>query len=211
MHTPQLALPLTWHPLFEDHLFFVGNSNRLAFDWIQSWPWPHCCSCVFGPKSSGKTHLGMLWAKKHSAQWIDHPPVVQNHQHYIWDHFVCASEDLLISFFEDLKRSSATCLFLAYHPPSKWSLDREDVRSRFLTMPCVDVRLPDDDVLYHVLKKCFHDHGMRVSSGLISFLIQRMPRSFDAAQSLTKILHTRFLEEKHIPSKNMIQKILDSL
>jgi chromosomal replication initiation ATPase DnaA len=194
---PQLILPLAWKPLFEDHLFFVGDSNRCAFEAIQQNPFPYSCACLWGPSGSGKTHLGVLWSKNQQAVWIQTvPQSIKKGQAYLWDMSFPCSEEELWFFYQELHQQGACCLFLSQQPPSRWPIVRQDLLSRLKTMPCFEIQLPDDDVLKHVLQKCLADHGMLLSEGLLMYALQRMSRSFQAAQDLTDRLHKASLQEK---------------
>ncbi|MGB7205251.1 MAG: hypothetical protein WBD37_07245, partial [Anderseniella sp.] len=67
---------------------------------------------------------------------------------------------------------------------------------------------PDDDLLRGVLVKQFNDRQLRVDESMISFMISRMERSFDAARQLVAEIDRRALVQKVEITRNFISRIL---
>ncbi len=65
----QLPLSLSLKPVYSEDNFLVSDCNREAHRWVAMWPrWPGHALLMYGPKGSGKTHLGQLWAQKAAAR-----------------------------------------------------------------------------------------------------------------------------------------------
>ena len=68
----QLALEFAHRPAFGREDFLVSDSNREAVGWVDLWPnWPAPGLIIFGPESSGKTHLAEVWRARTAAERID--------------------------------------------------------------------------------------------------------------------------------------------
>jgi chromosomal replication initiation ATPase DnaA len=213
--SPQLILPLNWRPLFSDDLFVVGESNRLAFECTQKKEWPEKMVCIWGPAHCGKTHLAMLWAKKTNAVFIHHlEQDIQTGKSYIVRMLPSFFQEnaLLLNLYEALKIKAAQVMWIAHKPPPLWPLNRSDLKSRFLTIAPLEIQLPDDALLSHVLAKIFSDHGIVFSESLIPFMIRRMNRSFAFIYETVCQIHQFTLQNKiSIVTIPIIKKIFPDL
>ena len=72
----QLTFNLTNKPALGRNNFIISSSNRDAITWIDSWPnWPGASNSlnVYGPRSSGKSHLGAVWQSRSKAVRVSSP------------------------------------------------------------------------------------------------------------------------------------------
>jgi chromosomal replication initiation ATPase DnaA len=71
-----------------------------------------------------------------------------------------------------------------------------DLRSRLLALPTAAIVPPDEALLGVFLAKWFADRQMRVSEDVISYILRRIERSFDAAQRVAQVIERYNVENK---------------
>ena len=68
----QLLLDFDIKTNFNDHDYYVSNSNFFAFNLIDKWPnWEKRILNISGEKYSGKTHLANIFKSKSSAFFLN--------------------------------------------------------------------------------------------------------------------------------------------
>jgi chromosomal replication initiation ATPase DnaA len=222
MHEEQLSLPLPPSLKYQEEDFVVTESNRDAFKWISSWPkWQTSGLVVWGPKGSGKSHLGRIWQHKSNAKYkyareitfdsveslvLDAPSLVI-------DEFFFLSSQQLEAFFHlynALKRNGRFLLILAEAPPASWAIALPDLKSRFLAMGAVEIKAPDDALLKAVLLKGFSDHQIVVDLKVIEYLSHHIYRSFEAAQGWVDFLNKEALAKRRKITIPFIKEVQES-
>lgn len=211
--TTQLVLPFSWHSGFHEDSFIQGASNGEAFSWIHHWPWQGHHTCVFGPAGCGKTHLAAIWARQHgSIRLSDFPTRVEKRQTYVLDDFLVQGKDkTLFTFFNDIVEKQSFCLWIARKPPREWSLVLPDIRSRLLSIPAISIGMPDEKMLFQVLKKCLKDRNLLLPESAYAFLLKRMPRSFQSIQPIVHGLDELSSREKKPVSCSLVKKVVHRL
>ena len=103
--TKQYLLKFALNAYFGEEDFLVTTCNKLAYQTIKSWPyWPHFALNIFGPKSSGKSHLSHIWineVEKGHASIADGVEVVSrgdfNHDEVVAKIAECVSRFAMMS------------------------------------------------------------------------------------------------------------------
>ena len=67
-----------------------------------------------------------------------------------------------------------------------WPVTLPDLRSRLKAATMVEIGEPDDELLAQVLVKLFSDRQLTVDDKIISFIVARMDRSLDSAQTIVE-------------------------
>ena len=83
-----------------------------------------------------------------------------------------------------------------------------DLKSRLLSIPQIDIGLPDDELLTNLLVKHFSDKGVLVDLEVISYLIKRIDRSFESIIEMTSKINTLSLENSKKITIPFIKKAL---
>ena len=86
-------------------------------------------------------------------------------------------------------------MFTSNLPISDINFKLLDLKSRILSMPQINIGLPDDELLKSLLVKQFADKGVLVDFEVINYLIKRIDRSFESIIKMVSRINTLSLEK----------------
>ena len=92
---------------------------------------------------------------------------------------------------------------------AQWNVTLPDLLSRLRAAPSVDIGAADDALLRGVLVKLFADRQLAVEETVISYLVNRMPRSLAAARALVAEIDARALQEKAPVTRSFAARVLN--
>ena len=146
----QLRLRLQRAPSYERSEFAVGPSNAAAVETVDRWPdWPGGALALIGPAGVGKTHLAQVWRVR--AEAVELPPrstdVGPAGPVLIEDLDRGFDAELLFHRINMAAREGGGLLVTARTPPSAWTTDLPDLRSRLNALTVAEIEPPDDRVL----------------------------------------------------------------
>lgn len=170
----------------------VSAPLNAAVSIVDAWPnWPSPVVILAGPIGSGKSHLANIWREKTGA--ADIHPVAGSHAARKAENGPVMFEDADRNGFDDTElfhvinsvRENGTSLLITTRLwPSSWPVTLPDLRSRLKAATVVEIGEPDEDLLAQVLMKLFADRQLYMDDKLISYIVARMERSLDAAQTI---------------------------
>ncbi len=225
----QLALDLPHRPALEREDFLVTTANAMAVAWIDQWPqWGQPALLLYGPASSGKTHLASVWRRVSGAVMVQpeallerDPPellvgaagAVVDDLDRLLDTVAEASEieRALFHLYNVLREQGGHLLVTGCALPKQWALTLPDLRSRLAAAPAVEIGPPDDRLLEAVMVKLFADRQLRVAPEVIRFLLARMERSFAAVRALVAALDRASLAERRDITIPLARRVLDDI
>ncbi len=138
---------------------------------------------LLGPKGSGKTHLGHVFAEAtggvftSSAAPADAPTLVV-------DDAESAPEVALFHLCNRVQTSGQKLLLLTRVHPRAWPLHLADLASRLNAMRLLILPEPDEDQLIAILHSLFARRAISPSPDMLDYLASRMERSVGAAQKI---------------------------
>src|SRR5579885_3312811 len=156
----QLVFPFEVRPSRTVETFVQAPCNEQALRFIARWPdWPAPIAALYGPKSSGKSHLAAIWASMSGGEIISAcdvdsvtagsaPTVIEDLDQSVPGH---ARDSALLALFE----SRTPILITARIPPKEWGLFIPDLRSRFESAIAFPIWEPDDTLLGALASKHF--------------------------------------------------------
>ncbi|ABD87882.1 DnaA ATPase domain-containing protein [Rhodopseudomonas palustris] len=199
----QLALALPHAESLSRDDFLEGPSNSEALKLIDHWPdWPNRVMLLTGPEGSGKSHLSSIWAEQAGARAITAhaltssavPGALATGALVVEDLCPpCIDERALFHLLNLAREDQAYVLITSRLPPSALEVDLRDLRSRLRAVPAVTLLPPDDQLFRALIVKFCADRQMSVDESLVSFVANRIDRSFIAARQAVERLDTEAL------------------
>lgn len=169
----------------------VSDPVSQAIRLIDDWPtWPSPVTILAGPTGSGKTHLANIWRERAGAVAITVRPGEVNSLKAAESSPVLVEDidrtgfdqTLLFHLINTVLQHRTWMLVTSRIWPAGWPVVLPDLRSRLKAATVVEIGEPDDELLARVIVKLFADRQLAVDEKVVSYLVNRMERSLDAAQ-----------------------------
>ena len=218
--TDQLILkfPNTEAYLKED--FYVSESNKKAYDFINSWPkWIKKTVNIFGPTGSGKTHLTSILKKKTTVlikqadQMSDkiffefktkEVLIIENLKDNV-------SEKLLYSLWNTAAQDNKFLIINSKKPINQYKFKLPDLKSRISDILTIGINLPNDDLISVILAKNFSDRQIKVEKKHIDYIIKRIDRSYEKISQFVTTLDKYSLKKGSSFSLKLIKEVLNMI
>jgi len=218
----QLVFDLPIKTAFGREDFFVTSSNATAVKIIENWEnWPLSKLILTGPSGSGKSHLSNIWAEMTSGIRIEAKYLMEIDLQSISQSALCLEGFDLIAGNQELEahafhlhnlaqENGSPLLITGTRNPSSWSLLLPDLLSRIQGTSVAQLQPPDDILLNAVLIKQFNDRQIAIDPKVITYLLQRMERSFASISYLVNELDKNALKVGKPISIKLARNILDT-
>jgi len=187
----QLLLALDHSVSFAREDFLRGPSNAEALNLVERWPdWPDRIVALIGPQGSGKSHLAAIWAEATGARVLsakllphsDLPAAFATGALVLEDlEFEGLDERALFHLLNFAREQAANVLITSRSPLTTFPVVIRDLASRMRAVPSVALAAPDDALLRALIVKLAVDRQMAVDESLVSYVANRIERSFAAA------------------------------
>jgi chromosomal replication initiation ATPase DnaA len=209
-------------PNYSGENLIIGEFNRDALKWIESWPaWtPEITQvCIYGPKGSGKTHIAHIFGTKSKMPVLKGTEITQKSPFELegLDPVIIDEADKiqndtwLFSFINEIKAQNRKVLYLAQKPTSGWSDGLADTQSRLRAIFNQPIFEADDETLKQYFKKCFRDYGLDVDNKIIDYGFSRIERSFEKVQELVQSLNQISAKTKKPISLKVVREFFEGL
>ncbi len=181
----------------------MSSCNEFAAHWIEKWSpdgsgWrPFPALILYGQRGSGKTHLAEVWRKIAKADFmkaeefktLSQDDLMARNQNLVIDRIDLlvgdrAQEEKLFHLYNYSQQTGIFFLGLSRISPENLNFEIKDLSSRLRAAPNAEIAAPDDDLLFKVLAKRFHDQGYIVAEPALAFTVTRMERSWEALDHL---------------------------
>ena len=163
--TDQIALPFQWPAEEDERDFIVSDANRTAVRHLEHWSlWPVMASILTGPRKSGRSLLGRIFAAKTGGTFIDNADD--------------QDEERLFHAWNAAQADHKPLLLSALLPPAKWKIKLPDLRSRLVASPHVAIEEPDYQLMSALIEKLIHARGLIAKPEVVRYLLPRIERSY---------------------------------
>lgn len=218
----QLPLDLRSYPALGREDFFVTGSNEFAVHWITGWPaaWaPFPALILYGPQGCGKTHLSEVWCLASKATVLTASEfMLRSSENLPEKNLVLDRIDLLVGdrtaeeklfhIYNHFQQNGLYILGLSRVAPAAMEFEIKDVASRLRAAPHAAIEAPDDELLFRVLAKRFHDQGFMVAEKPLRFAVSRMERSWESLDRLVETTIRKATSEKKQISLPLFRDVL---
>lgn len=179
----QIALPLDWSAGgVNDGPLIVGTSNADAVRYLRHVStWPVRTAVLTGPRGSGRSLMGRLFARETGGRVIDgHDSVSEEEVFHAWNAAQTSGKPLLI---------------IADAPPADWHVALPDLASRLRAVPVLTIGEPDDCLARDLIDALFAQRGVALAPGVASYIVPRMERSYAMIHRIVAALDAASLEK----------------
>lgn len=179
----QIALPLDWSAGgANDGPLVVGTSNADAVRYLQHVStWPVRTAVLTGPRRSGRSLMGRIFARETGGRVIDGPDSV--------------SEEAMFHAWNAAQASGSPLLIVADAPPAEWTIALPDLASRLRAVPVLTIGEPDDCLARDLIEALFAQRGMAIAPEVASYIVPRMERSYAMIHRIVDALDAASLEQ----------------
>ena len=213
----QLLLDFDIKTNFNDHDYYVSNSNYFAFNLIDKWPkWEKRILNISGDKFSGKTHLANIFKSKTSALFLNENQLsdgvfkkIKLHESIIIDGFSNnIDEKLIYSILNIIDQDSKYLLINSITPLGEINFKLPDLVSRSRNLLHAKIDPPDDDLIFAIILKNFSDRQIKLEKKIIEFIINRIDRSYSKISEFIYKIDEISLKKKKPINLKTIKEIL---
>jgi chromosomal replication initiation ATPase DnaA len=181
----QIALPLDWPAEEASDAFIVSASNNVAVRRIHAFAtWPVSTIILTGPRKSGRSLFGRLFAARAGATLIDDAQA--------------RDETEIFHAWNDAQVRHRPLLLIANAPPPAWRIALADLRSRLAATPVVSFGDPDEVLVEQLIALLLERRGIIVTPELIAYLAPRIERTHHAIVAVVDKLDAAALS-RHRP------------
>jgi chromosomal replication initiation ATPase DnaA len=117
----------------------------------------------------------------------------------------------LFHLINSVRENGTSLLITTREWPSAWPVTLPDLRSRLKAATVVEIGEPDEDLLGQVLMKLFADRQLYMDDKLVSYIVARMERSLNTAQTIVEKLDHLGLSRGARISRAMAAEVLTEL
>lgn len=196
--TDQIALPFQWPADEDERDFIISDANRIAVKHLEHWAlWPVMASILTGPRKSGRSLLGRIFAAKTGGRFIDNAEE--------------QDEARLFHAWNDAQADRKPLLLAADLPPAKWRIRLPDLRSRLLASPHVAIEEPDMGLMAGLVEKLLHARGLTAPPEVVRYVVPRIERSYIGVARIVDALDEAALARRKAVSMKVAREALATI
>ncbi|MFV0626780.1 MAG: DnaA ATPase domain-containing protein [Alphaproteobacteria bacterium] len=222
----QLPIEFEYKPYYDREDFIVSDNNHEAITFIDSWPnWQSFAVCIYGPRGSGKTHLANIFVEtiyKHTTYaqkipFINAQDVKLETPHRLFEEskFLVVenlsenvNKEALFHLYNLYRNEGGNILFTSEKAPARMSFGLADLQSRLNSIPSIEIKEPNDELLSMLIIKLFADRQINTTPEVVSYLINNAQRSFAYIKELIKEIDNISIAKKRAVTINIAKEAI---
>lgn len=213
LNIQQAPLPLSYRTASGLENFAVSNSNALAVDYLDQWPnWLSHAVCLVGAACSGKSHLAAIFAARTGAKILT-ADKLENRPRVpaivIDTPLEGQHEEALFHLYNWTQEARISLLLTSRTPPSQWTFQLPDLKSRLCSLPVLTLQAPDDALIGALLVKRFRDLGLNVGPDVIEYLLPRLERDYSKINQLVLAIDQKALSVRRNVTIPLVRSLLE--
>lgn len=194
----QIALPFDWPAPESADDFIVTSANRDAVTQLERpGGWPVRAALLTGPRKSGRSLLGRIFAAQSGGTIIDDAETV--------------SENDIFHRWNLAQEERRPLLIIALYPPPQWRVRLPDLTSRLAATPHLQIAEPDDMLVALLLEKLFAQRGLLLPPDVASTIAARVERSYVGLMRLVDALDNAALSQRKAITPRLAKKVLEQI
>lgn len=194
----QIALPFDWPAPPDAESFIVTQANRSAVAGIdRPGSWPVRAALLVGPRKSGRSLLGRIFAAKSGGTLLD--DAERRSEAEIFHEWNLAQEE------------RRPLLLVADAAPPEWSISLPDLVSRLSATPLFRIGDPDDLLVSLLLQKLFVRRGLQITPETISYIASRVERRYVDIMRIVDAIDTVALSQHRAVTRRLAAGVLNDL
>ncbi len=194
----QIALPFDWPAPESAESFIVSDSNREAVNQLdRPGSWPVLTAILTGPRKSGRSLLGRIFAIKTGGTLIDDGEM--HREADIFHRWNVAQEE------------RKPLLIVALSPPPIWKIRLPDLASRLTATPVFTISEPDDVLAGMLLEKLLGQRGLVITPETVSYIINRTERSYLVLMRVVDAIDAAALSQRRGVTIPLAKMVLEQL
>ena len=183
----QLIIKFNHEKNFKNDDFYVSNSNKLIYEFLDKWPkWEKNFLNISGEKFSGKTHLTDIFLKKFNGIKIDsllfnndHLKQIKVYQNIVLENLdERIDENLFYTLLNIVDQDNKYLIATSIESIVNIKFKLDDLKSRTKNFLLQNIQKPDDDLMFALFLKNFSDRQISIEKKLIDYIIKRIDRSY---------------------------------
>jgi hypothetical protein len=194
----QIALPFDWPADESERDFILSDANAQVARHLDHWSlWPVMATLLSGPRKSGRSLIGRLFARKTGGWLIDDAER--------------ADEETIFHAWNRAQEERRPLLIVVDEPPPAWTVKLPDLRSRLAATPHIAITEPDDALAAALIEKQLATRGLAAPPEIARYLLPRIERSYVAVQRIVDAIDELALAERHRITVPLVRKALLSM
>ncbi|MBU3077445.1 HdaA/DnaA family protein [Sphingomonas quercus] len=193
----QIALPLDWPAEEREDAFIASSANAEVLRHLgHVGLWPVKATILVGPRKSGRSLLGRIFAAKTGGRLIDDAERQEEEAiFHAWNHAQEARRPLLI---------------IADAPPPGWRVALPDLASRLAATPVARLQEPDDALILALVERLLARRGLVLPPEVARWLATRIERSYVGVLRAVEILDAEMLARRQRLTVPLARRALEA-
>ncbi len=214
----QLILKFDYDKNFKNNDFYVSNSNKHIFEFLQNWPkWEKNFININGEKFSGKSHLINIFLKQFNGIKLESKFL--NNQNLkeikVYENIILENleenidENLLFSLLNIIDQDNKYLIVTSQKPIVNLDYKLNDLKSRFKNFLLLNIEKPDDEMMFALILKNLSDRQISLDKKLINYIIKRIDRSYGKIFEFIYKIDEISLKKKRSIDFKIIKEVLE--